>query len=71
MLPEGWREVTLGEVIPDYAKNKKITSSELSDDTWVLELEDIEKHSSKLLTQLHHINIKNYTKTPYFLIQNP
>jgi hypothetical protein len=24
-----------------------------------------------LLTQLHHINIKNYTKTPYFLIQNP
>ena len=23
------------------------------------------------LTQLHHINIKNYTKTPYFLIQNP
>jgi type I restriction enzyme S subunit len=54
MLPEGWREVTLGEVIPDYAKNKKITSSELSDDTWVLELEDIEKHSSKLLKKIKY-----------------
>jgi len=51
-LPEGWVETTLGEVIPNYAKNKKINSNELLDGTWVLELEDIEKHSSKLLKKV-------------------
>ena len=50
-LPEGWINTHLGQAI-DYGKCEKINPDELSNDTWVLELEDIEKDSSKIIQML-------------------
>ena len=47
-LPDGWAYTTLGEVV-DYAKTEKIKPSGIKDDAWILELEDIEKGTSKLI----------------------
>ncbi|WP_417286036.1 restriction endonuclease subunit S [Cobetia marina] len=46
-----WLNLKLGDVI-DYGKTFKAEPCDLTDDTWVLELEDIEKDSSKLLQRL-------------------
>ncbi|MGO2234484.1 MAG: restriction endonuclease subunit S [Marinomonas sp.] len=50
-LPNGWVKTTLGQVV-DYGRTEKANSEHISDDTWVLELEDIEKNSSKLLNKV-------------------
>lgn len=50
-LPEGWVDTQLGNVI-DYGKTSKKVLSDVNDDTWILELEDIEKDSSKLLKKV-------------------
>ena len=50
-LPEGWVDTQLGNII-DYGKATKRVLSDVNDDTWVLELEDIEKESSKLLSTI-------------------
>ncbi|ERS87753.1 restriction endonuclease subunit S [Halomonas sp. PBN3] len=52
VLPEGWVETTLGQVV-EYGKAEKATREQADDDTWVLELEDIEKSSSKILQRLN------------------
>ena len=50
-LPPSWIQISLGDVI-DYGTCKKIEPCDISGGTWVLELEDIEKDTSKLLTRL-------------------
>jgi type I restriction enzyme S subunit len=50
-LPEEWISTQLGQAI-DYGKCEKINPDELSSETWVLELEDIEKDSSKIIQTL-------------------
>ncbi|MBN9394737.1 MAG: restriction endonuclease subunit S [Candidatus Melainabacteria bacterium] len=50
-LPVTWQLTTLGEVL-DYGRTEKAEPSELSPDSWVLELEDIEKDTSKLVQRL-------------------
>lgn len=50
-LPGGWIDAQLGEII-DYGKANKKALSDVEPNTWVLELEDIEKDSSKLLNQV-------------------
>lgn len=50
-LPEGWVDTHLGNVV-EYGKTSKKDLSNVSGDTWVLELEDIEKDSSKLLNKV-------------------
>ncbi|GAA5514940.1 hypothetical protein Dcar01_03704 [Deinococcus carri] len=47
-LPEGWVETTLGDVV-DYGRTEKAEPHEIPADAWVLELEDIEKDSSKIV----------------------
>ena len=47
-LPEGWVWCRLGE-ITTYGSSEKIDSQEIKPDTWVLDLEDIEKESSRIL----------------------
>ncbi len=47
-LPKGWVSTDLGSVV-DYGKTLKADLETTSGETWVLELEDIEKDSSKLL----------------------
>lgn len=50
-LPDSWMKTILGEVI-EYGKTSKAEPADLSGDTWVLELEDIEKETSKILKRL-------------------
>lgn len=46
-LPQSWLQTNLGDVV-DYGKVEKAEPNNISDDTWGLELEDIEKDSSKI-----------------------
>lgn len=49
-LPFQWTHIQLGDIV-SYGKTQKCTLSDVSDDTWVLELEDVEKESSKILAR--------------------
>nr|WP_295712139.1 restriction endonuclease subunit S [uncultured Halomonas sp.] len=48
-LPLEWLQVQLGDVVP-YGKTQKGELSDVTDDTWVLELEDVEKESSRIIS---------------------
>lgn len=50
-LPDGWVWTRLGYVT-NYGDAPKVELGDVKDDTWVLELEDIEKSTSKLLTKV-------------------
>jgi len=50
-LPDSWLTCTLGDVI-NYGTTQKSEPVEIPDDAWVLELEDIEKDTSKVLQRL-------------------
>lgn len=50
-LPEGWAWTRLGYVT-NYGDAPKIEFDDVSEDTWVLELEDIEKGTSRLLAKV-------------------
>lgn len=47
-IPEKWAWIQLGELI-NYGSSKQIEGSQITPSTWVLDLEDIEKNSGKLL----------------------
>ncbi|WP_332630847.1 restriction endonuclease subunit S [Citrobacter sp. ESBL3] len=51
ILPEGWAWTRLGSVT-NYGDAPKVELKDVNEDTWVLELEDIEKNTSKLLTKV-------------------
>lgn len=55
-IPENWCWVRLGEVT-DYGVGKQVNSSNISPNSWILELEDIEKESFTL-------NIKRKDRVP-------
>ncbi|MCF7846711.1 MAG: restriction endonuclease subunit S [Candidatus Gracilibacteria bacterium] len=62
-LPEGWEWCRLGE-ITTYGTSKKIEPKNISDDVWVLDLEDIEKESSRIINYEIYKNRKsNSTKS--------
>ena len=50
-IPESWLYCTLGEII-SYGETVKVEPNEIPSDAWVLELEDIEKDTSKLLQRV-------------------
>lgn len=50
-LPEGWAWTRLGYVT-NYGDAPKIEFDDVSEDTWVLELEDVEKGTSRLLAKV-------------------
>ena len=52
-LPRGWVWSTLGQ-IASYGNTDKVEPSEIKPEEWVLELEDIEKDSSKLLQRTYN-----------------
>ncbi|MCF2649685.1 restriction endonuclease subunit S [Niallia circulans] len=52
-LPKQWIWVRLGEVT-NYGTSEKVENDEVPPATWVLELEDIEKDSSRLLKRVSH-----------------
>lgn len=51
MLPEGWAWTRLGSVT-NYGDAPKIEFKNVKEGTWVLELEDVEKGTSKLLSKV-------------------
>lgn len=50
-LPDTWLACKFGDVI-DYGTTQKAEPAEIPDDAWVLELEDIEKDTSKILQRM-------------------
>ena len=51
-VPESWEWVKLGNLC-DYGKNEKASPSEINENAWILDLEDIEKDTGKLLKRVH------------------
>jgi type I restriction enzyme S subunit len=49
--PNGWIWTRLGEVT-NYGVSDKVQPNDVDDDCWVLELEDVEKNSSRLLAKV-------------------
>ena len=60
-IPENWVWCRLGE-ITDYGSSPKAEPSDLKNDTWVLDLEDIEKTTSNLLCKIR-FNERNSLST--------
>jgi type I restriction enzyme S subunit len=50
-LPEGWIKLKLGDFTA-YGKTKKVERDDVDASLWLLELEDVEKESSKILQRL-------------------
>lgn len=47
-IPSSWNWIRLGSII-DFSKNESVASSVIPDGAWLLDLEDIEKDTGKLL----------------------
>ncbi|HBP4598777.1 restriction endonuclease subunit S [Pseudomonas aeruginosa] len=50
-LPSSWITCTLGEIV-DYGVTETVEPEEIPDNAWVLELEDLERDTSKILKKL-------------------
>ncbi|MEP2653825.1 MAG: restriction endonuclease subunit S [Paraglaciecola sp.] len=57
-LPKGWVNSELGDVV-DYGKTIKVDPNIIDSDAWILELEDIEKGSSRLIQRLYYSQRKS------------
>jgi type I restriction enzyme S subunit len=57
-LPDGWVESTLGKVV-EYGKVDRAEPKEIPANAWILELEDIERDSSRLLQRLNYSQRKS------------
>ena len=49
-IPEGWMWVRLGDISSYGQRKEKISASEITDNMWSLDLEDIEKESGKIVS---------------------
>lgn len=61
--PSSWLSLQLGQVI-DYGQTEKVEPENISSETWVLELEDIERDTSRVLQRL------TYAERPSKSIKN-
>ena len=57
-MPQGWEWIRLGSIV-DFSKSGSVKSSVISDDAWILDLEDIEKDSGKLLQKKRMRDLKS------------
>lgn len=65
-LPSGWILSNLGVVV-NYGLTEKVEPSEIRDDEWILELEDIEKNTSRLLRRVEFGERKSKSTKNRFL----
>jgi type I restriction enzyme S subunit len=64
-LPKSWKWMRLGEVV-DYNGALKVSPNKIPDDSWLLELEDIEKNTSKIIKRvLFKVRKSKSTKTKF------
>ncbi|KAF5428557.1 type I restriction enzyme, S subunit [Candidatus Methanomarinus sp.] len=64
-IPKSWKWVRLGEVV-DYNGALKVSPNKIPDDSWLLELEDIEKDTSKIIKRvLFRVRKSKSTKTKF------
>lgn len=56
-IPETWEWIRLKQVI-DFSKSKSISSDQIADNAWILDLEDIEKDSGKIITKKRMSEVK-------------
>ena len=64
-LPKSWKWVRLGEVV-NYNGALKVSPNNIPDDSWLLELEDIEKDTSKIIKRvLFRVRKSKSTKTKF------
>lgn len=68
-IPESWKWVRLGELC-SYGKCNSISSNNISDDAWVLDLEDIEKDSGRVIQKKRMIDVKSASSKHVFKIGN-
>jgi type I restriction enzyme S subunit len=66
-LPDSWLTCTLGEVTP-YGSTKKVEPSDIPLDAWVLELEDIEKDTSRIIQRLTFRERKSRSTKNHFQV---
>ncbi|WP_445366838.1 restriction endonuclease subunit S [Methylomonas sp. BW4-1] len=66
-VPSTWTIIKLGEVV-DYGKTVKVEPNKIESSAWVLELEDIEKHTSKLLARCKFSDRDSKSTKNYFEI---
>lgn len=52
-LPRNWRWVRLGDIV-NYGGAEKVEANEIKDEDWVLDLEDIEKDTSRIVQRLRY-----------------
>ena len=57
-VPQSWEWIRLGSIV-DFSKSGSVKSSIISDDAWILDLEDIEKDSGKLLQKKRMRDLKS------------
>ena len=66
-IPENWSWARLGYII-DFSKNADVSSNDINDNDWILDLEDIEKASGKLLCKKRMIEVKSKSDKHKFFI---
>ena len=57
-MPQSWEWIRLGSIV-DFSKSGSVKSSVISDDAWILDLEDIEKDTGKLLQKKRMRDLKS------------
>ena len=65
-IPDSWEWVRLGSIC-NYGSCINIESIDISDETWVLDLEDIEKDTGKLLTKKSKKDVKSLSTKHKFI----
>ena len=68
-IPEGWSWVRLGSII-DFSKSSSVKPNEIEQDSWVLDLEDIEKDTGVLLAKKRMKDIQSKSDKHIFYSGN-
>ena len=68
-IPDSWNWCRLKEII-DFSKSITVSSNEIDDESWILDLEDIEKDSGRLLTKKRMSSIKSKSDKHKFFAGN-
>lgn len=57
-IPENWGWARLGYII-DFSKSTTVSSDEINENDWILDLEDVEKETGKLLIKKRMSDVKS------------